>query len=179
MHEPVKTCSICKQSKPVSNYHKQRRGKSGVSSWCVSCRRDYRRFHYQGHKGIVAAQTRAWFALNPNFDRDRRRKIKLEMIAAYGGACVCCGESNPGFLTVDHIAQDGHLERSIGGGCHLYGRLKKMGWPRDRYQLLCYNCNCGRAKNGGVCPHEDEYANTGGLSLAAAYTQLHPADGIA
>lgn len=24
----------------------------------------------------------------------------------------------------------------------------------DRYQLLCFNCNCGRHRNGGVCPHK-------------------------
>ena len=31
--------------------------------------------------------------------------------------------------------------------------LKRQGWPKDGYQLLCANCNQGRARNGGVCPH--------------------------
>jgi hypothetical protein len=22
--------------------------------------------------------------------------------------------------------------------------------------VLCYNCNCGRARNGGVCPHQQK-----------------------
>lgn len=28
------------------------------------------------------------------------------------------------------------------------------GFP-DELQLLCFNCNCGRQRNGGVCPHVD------------------------
>ena len=32
--------------------------------------------------------------------------------------------------------------------------LKRLGWPRDRYQLLCANCNFGKLMNGGVCPHQ-------------------------
>lgn len=27
-------------------------------------------------------------------------------------------------------------------------------WPRDRYQLLCANCNFGKLMNGGICPHQ-------------------------
>jgi hypothetical protein len=28
-------------------------------------------------------------------------------------------------------------------------------FPNDVLRLLCFNCNCGRAKNGGICPHEE------------------------
>lgn len=38
--------------------------------------------------------------------------------------------------------------------CHYLGRVK-LGWPKDRYRLLCYNCNIARARHGGRCPHED------------------------
>lgn len=36
----------------------------------------------------------------------------------------------------------------------LFAVLKRLGWPRDRYQLLCANCNFGKLMNGGVCPHQ-------------------------
>ena len=26
----------------------------------------------------------------------------------------------------------------------------------DTIQILCFNCNCGRARNGGICPHETD-----------------------
>ena len=35
----------------------------------------------------------------------------------------------------------------------------KQLWPKDRYQLLCFNCNCAKERNGGVLPPErkDKY----------------------
>ena len=35
----------------------------------------------------------------------------------------------------------------------MYLELKKLGWPKDRFRLLCTNCNQARAYFG-VCPHE-------------------------
>jgi hypothetical protein len=29
----------------------------------------------------------------------------------------------------------------------------KQGFP-DGFQTLCFNCNVGKYKNGGVCPHQ-------------------------
>lgn len=75
-----------------------------------------------------------------------RDQLKLEMIEAYGGACIDCGEEDPIVLTLDHINDDAHIEieeygiNNRGGHKH-YARLKKEGWPKERFQLLCCNCN--------------------------------------
>jgi hypothetical protein len=86
-----------------------------------------------------------------------RERTKREVFEAYGGViCACCGEDNIGFLTIDHINNDGG-GRNRGpsqNGSMLYHRLKKEGYPPG-YQVLCYNCNIGRAHNDGVCPHKD------------------------
>lgn len=78
------------------------------------------------------------------------------MIAAYGGKCVCCDESQPEFLSLDHIANDGASERKERGwklsGVHLYRALRRAGYPKERYQLLCMNCNWAK-RNSGRCPH--------------------------
>jgi len=74
--------------------------------------------------------------------------------AAYGNRCKCCGETNELFLTLDHVNNDGHVDRKVGlGGLPMYRKARIAGYP-DIYQLLCFNCNCGRARNGGTCPHE-------------------------
>ena len=88
--------------------------------------------------------------------RERRREEKLACFAAYGGTCVCCGEREPVFLTIDHVHGNGNKERRATKlvGIRFYLKLKAEGYPRDRYRVLCYNCNCGRALNGGICPHE-------------------------
>jgi hypothetical protein len=83
----------------------------------------------------------------------------MEVYEALGGArCACCGETTIEFLTIDHVNGDGakhrrRLKESGGyGGLSLYRSIKRAGFPPD-FQVLCYNCNVGRHRNGGVCPH--------------------------
>lgn len=45
-----------------------------------------------------------------------------------------------------------HLNRCFGGH-KFYVHLKKIGFPKDRYRLLCYNCNMSRGRYG-YCPHQ-------------------------
>lgn len=32
------------------------------------------------------------------------------------------------------------------------------GMTRDKFRLLCANCNQGRQRNGGICPHQQQEA---------------------
>ncbi len=73
--------------------------------------------------------------------------------------CACCGEAEEAFLQLDHVENDGHLDRKAHKtSAKLFAVLKRLGWPRDRYQLLCANCNFGKLMNGGVCPHQQREA---------------------
>ena len=71
-----------------------------------------------------------------------------------GGKCKCCGESALPFLTIDHI-------KPIKGAANrknllvLYSDIV-AGIGRKLYQVLCWNCNCARELNSGVCPHKDK-----------------------
>ncbi|MCK5612109.1 hypothetical protein KAR91_60115, partial [Candidatus Pacearchaeota archaeon] len=59
------------------------------------------------------------------------------------------------FMELDHINNDGAKDRKVNGyGVKLMCRLKKRNWPKDKYQLLCSNCNQGKERNGGICPHK-------------------------
>ena len=87
-----------------------------------------------------------------------RYRVRAEMIAAYGGRCVCCGETEPKFLAIDHINNNGAEDRrnlGILGGHQMVAHLKKLGYPKDEYQLLCHNCNCAKGWYG-ACPHTEE-----------------------
>ena len=79
-------------------------------------------------------------------------KMKAMCLDHYGRKCACCGEDNPGFLSMDHINQDGWAHRKHGSGNAIYRYAITNGFP-DTLQILCFNCNYGRARNGGVCPH--------------------------
>jgi len=87
--------------------------------------------------------------------------LKEEVYAAYGGyKCSCCGETEPMFLTVDHINNDGASHRkslspnghSV-GSARIYRWLKNNGYP-EGFQILCMNCQFGRKHNNGTCPHQ-------------------------
>jgi len=66
--------------------------------------------------------------------------------------CECCLCDNINFLTVDHINNDGFKHRKIIGGGSIYNWLIKNNFPKG-FQILCWNCNMGKAKNHGICPH--------------------------
>lgn len=84
---------------------------------------------------------------------DRRKKMVFEH---YGEQCACCGESTFEFLSIDHINNDGYLEKLSDGsrlsGVHLYLKIVQDGFPKT-FQTLCMNCNFGKRMNRGVCPH--------------------------
>ncbi len=90
--------------------------------------------------------------------QEYRRRLRQEMIEAYGGACSCCGESELAFLSLEHLNGDGKAHRlqfgERGNNDGVVRDLKRRGWPKDGYTILCFNCNMGKAVNGGICPHQ-------------------------
>lgn len=90
-------------------------------------------------------------------NQDRCRE---EVFAAYGGwKCACCGETEKLFLSIDHVENNGAEERRSGmyaaSGTGFYLWLRKQNFPPG-YQVLCMNCQVGKHKNGGVCPHQQK-----------------------
>ena len=94
----------------------------------------------------------------PEHQHEYNKRIKMRVIAGYGGKCQCpggCDCAVPEFLTIDHVNNDGHKDRKIRHTSGLYRWLLKNGCPRENYRLMCYNCNCGRATTRDKrCPHE-------------------------
>ena len=84
-----------------------------------------------------------------------REQKKAEVFEHYGKNCACCGESAIPFLTIDHVNDDGNKHRAELRGKQIYTWLVKNNFPGG-FQVLCYNCNCGRYRNGGICPHKAE-----------------------
>lgn len=79
--------------------------------------------------------------------------MKRAVLAHYGTACRCCGESGVTFLTIDHVRGMGNLHRSVvGAGKTFYSWLKQRGFPPG-FQTLCFNCNHAKHVHGS-CPHK-------------------------
>lgn len=116
--------------------------------------------HEYNCKDCALARMNKWRRANPERTKANSKKYwkkcKDAAYQAYGGyICSCCGETDSRFLTIDHIDGGGTQHRKqIGRGGHIFAWLKKNGYP-EGFQVLCFNCNCGRRINGGICPHKE------------------------
>lgn len=134
-----KTCAKCRSG------YKKKPKKVGVEGICFKC-------------GNLAE--RRWCA-DCHAQRQQRRReldyqVRIRVLEAYGNVCECCGEAHPNFLSIDHIygRADDHPAKLSGGAMTRW--IARQGFPKDKYRLLCHNCNHGRYINGGTCPHEEE-----------------------
>jgi len=115
--------------------------------------------YYRNHKRELYETHKIWVKSERGKLKIKiwQQNFKLEVLIHYGGSppkCACCGETNVEFLTIDHINGEGHKQRKTQGlGTQFYYWLKRNNFP-EGFRVLCYNCNCGRAKNGGICPHK-------------------------
>lgn len=115
---------------------------------------------YELAKRLKAAKVLAYQRANPEKIRETRRKtnwkIKIATLTHYGGKCTCCGEGEPKFLTIDHINDDGYLNRRQNGRtgvASFYYWIKKNRYPTD-LQVLCFNCNLAKG-HFKICPHQE------------------------
>lgn len=82
------------------------------------------------------------------------KKLRLEVINAYGGKCVCCGETEERFLTLEHTWHDGAEHRKAGK--KVYQDLRGKGFPQDKgLTIMCWNCNMA-TRYGEPCPHKEK-----------------------
>lgn len=134
-----KTCTKCNLPQPTTEFSKHPNGKGGLQPVCKTCNR---------------ARCQVW-----------RNELKHQVFDYFGAKCACCGETEFLFLTLDHKHNDGaehrrQLARGRSGRTAspdtVYRELVKTNFAdADRFQVLCYNCNCAKRGNGGVCPHQE------------------------
>lgn len=113
----------------------------------------------QRNPGVANERARVWFEKNKPLararNREAQRKLKAAAYAAYGGfKCACCGETTEAFLSLDHVNNDGAQHRKISDRRKIYHWLRDNKYPTG-FQVLCMNCNFGKARNGGICPHKN------------------------
>ncbi len=165
----TRRCTICGRRKPASAFYGHRH------SYCRPCdQARYRKLAAQSRRwiedyarrwrrkagavvGAVIAAARRGAAAEGDGPPHAYYRAQHQAIVAYGGyRCACCGESEPLFLTLDHMNNGGNRHRKRLGSSasmRLYQWLRDNRYPPG-YRVLCVNCNLGRHRNGGVCPHK-------------------------
>lgn len=131
------------------------------------------RARYRANATENAARSRAWYAANKKkaaksahkrYKRNKaarvkrnikaRRKLRQEILTILGGVCACCGENRSVFLCIDHINGGGSAHRKSVGS-KILKDIKRQGVPKDKYRVLCCNCNLAFHLLG-YCPHQQE-----------------------
>ncbi len=120
------------------------------------------RKYYNNHREDCKQQLRNYYKNHRKEILAHHQKVnedqRLQCLIHYSGNpphCQCpnCTETEIKFLSIDHINGHGNEhKRQIGGSDKLYRWLIKNNFP-EGFQILCYNCNLGKARNNGVCPH--------------------------
>jgi len=134
-------CKIYMKAKDKIGYYRHK-----ANNLCVVCGET---------KNVDGVLCSSCAIINNDKSKNIRKNQKKLVMDHYGNKCFCCGETNIQFLTIDHINNDGYKQdkktRVV-----LYRWIINNNFPEKMFQIACYNCNCGRAKNNGICPHQQK-----------------------
>ena|SRR3990167_3855840 len=131
------------RGKPLSLEHKKKislgqKNKKGKKTGNKRERREYHREYHNKHK------------LKRSF---YYKEIRKSIIKYYGNKCACCGETEPLFLNIDHVNNDGAKHRKQYGSTYgVYLWIRRNNYPNN-FQILCWNCNQAKGLCG-ICPHK-------------------------
>lgn len=134
--EGKQRCSMCDEVKPLDDFYKCTRSKTGRKGQCIDCYNERGAEHRSAPevRDAIAKRRSAWTEANPEEARRRQRKYALkkkyglslegyeQMLARQRGCCAICHRptEDPLSLFVDH--------------CHASGKVRG---------LLCQACNSG------------------------------------
>lgn len=174
-----KVCKWCKTKKPIECFYNDQNTSDKKHMYCKECCKfkskewirnnkerckARRKKYYEKERERYRENARKYYhanreerlKYNKEYQRHTQRnaKIKYDVMSHYGHKCICCGESEIKFLTIDHINNDGSKFKgtSYRKGTGLYLWIIKNGYP-STFQILCWNCNCAKGLYGS-CPHK-------------------------
>ena len=122
----TKRCAKCEEWLPIEKFHNK-----------------------AAHAGAKKYRQNACYRCRGNAERAR---LKMSMVDALGGKCNCCGERNPYFLSLDHVNNDGWVDKQELTSHQILRKAAREKYDSSKWQLLCMNCNFAKG-HFGVCPH--------------------------
>lgn len=136
-----KVCGCCQKKKDLTEFYPSKIGLYRRSGYCRQC---------------TKKSNQEWYAQNPGWQKSKNaslyQRAKKKVFDHYGRKCKCCGEEEPMFLSIDHVNNDGGGRNRAERGYVMYRNIVDQGFPKA-FQVLCWNCNVGKQRNDGVCPH--------------------------
>ncbi len=169
-----KTCSLCKETKPLPEFPSRGDPSRKRRGTCLPCYKERRREIYRNYYKHHNTERRSRWKNDPDYRRKNREsckryrnknkkklsermrstraKIRTEVLEIYGGRCECCRESTKEFLALDHVHGGGAKHRKAIGPNKILKILHDHGKRLPDFQILCHNCNMAKSCYGR-CPH--------------------------
>lgn len=124
----LKTCSKCKEAKPLNLFYKWNKTKDGLMSRCKACHYSIQRAFRVGNKEHVQSQTKL-----------RRDSVKLKAVLYKGDRCEDCLQQYPLCVYDFHHLDPSTKENDIGSLIQSSWEVVKQ--ELDKCVLLCANCH--------------------------------------
>ena len=126
---------IGKQAYDREHHQKNKEKRANYPSSQITYRREYR----EKNNDRINAYSRGKV--------EEKGKFLFQLM---GNKCKNCGETDPMYLQIDHVKNDGYLDKNQSGSriCVKY-KMKLYYENPKRFQLLCANCNFAKQQNGG------------------------------
>ncbi len=182
-----KNCISCKAIKPAREFRKHPSTVDGLSNKCKECESIYyqsptmRKYLEEkkksGRQAEILRKYRTTHAMEISQKRKVRRKIfHQEMLAsekrgrhdmrqkaldALGGKCKVCSETRIQFLSVDHVHNDGSIEREDVSFQTLAAMIASGKADLSRYQVLCFNHNIEKQRLLTISELRDDHPEDG------------------
>jgi hypothetical protein len=163
-----KLCVICNKKYDINHFVVTKIRKDGYSNKCKDCLKEYRKSdviksylndkknsgrqnitakNYRNkHRDVVTARQKNYRDLNQEQikknEKEKRFRIRNEVLSKLGNSCVVCGESERSFLSIDHIHNDGKLDREKFSNLYNFlSHINKLPEINQKYQVMCHNHN--------------------------------------
>lgn len=108
---------------------------------------DWYKKYYWKHKDMLNKKQRIRYRER---EAEVNKRLRLEVLSHYSGGtphCRVCKITNPQYLAIDHINNDGYIQKKQGVyGIVLYRWLKRNNFP-EGYQILCHNHNYAKHRH--------------------------------
>jgi hypothetical protein len=130
----TKKCTICKESKLLCEFNKNKTTKDGFNNLCRECSKSISKKYYQEnrerHKKIISLR-------NKKLIKENRQKL---FDFYKNNKCIDCGNSNPIVLELDH-KDDVRKTSTISNMIHSGISWKKIEEEISKCEVRCANCH--------------------------------------